>query len=134
VLPGRMRRLASKRSTPRPTEEAKAEPAAPGNASTDLPDIPPVPELPAVPDLEPGPTPDAEADDDGTLTTEQAYRAAYRFVERYQARSQDPDTARLLQWMAIQANGRPSHPAMWPDWLDSVEETREDPAGLDASD
>jgi hypothetical protein len=55
------------------------------------------------------------------LTTEQAYRAAYRFLEQYQARSQDAETAQALRWMSIGADGVTTDPAFWPDWLDAVD-------------
>jgi hypothetical protein len=56
------------------------------------------------------------------LTTEQAYRALYHFVEAYQERSGDPETAQMLRWMAIESDGVTTDPAYWPDWLDAVDQ------------
>lgn len=61
------------------------------------------------------------------LTTEQAYRAAYYFIEQYHQRSGDPETAQMLRWMSITSDGVTFDPAYWPDWLDAVDRAAEDP-------
>jgi hypothetical protein len=66
------------------------------------------------------------SDDDGVLSVEQAYEAAYRYVMQYLAREPGSES---LQLMAVAMQPTPhdksNDPASWPDFLDCVRRTRE---------
>jgi len=60
-----------------------------------------------------------------TLTTEQAYEAAYRFVAQYFGR--EPGSVSLLLMLSSMEptsdEARTSDPASWPDWQKCVAAT-----------
>ena len=62
-----------------------------------------------------------------TLTTSQAYEAAYRMVWQYMEREPDPDSVSLQEMLVALTPSadqyRTSDPALWSDWLECVEET-----------
>lgn len=64
---------------------------------------------------------------DETLTTAQAYEAAYRMVWQYMEREPDPDSVSLQEMLVAIAPAEDPHrtndPASWSDWLRCVEET-----------
>ncbi|MFS0699319.1 hypothetical protein AB6N24_05035 [Cellulomonas sp. 179-A 4D5 NHS] len=65
------------------------------------------------------------SDDDGVLSVEQAYEAAYRYLMQYLAREPESES---LQLMAIAMQPTPPYrsndPASWDDFLDCVHQTR----------
>lgn len=59
-----------------------------------------------------------------SLTTEQAYEAAYRFVAQYYERERIVPFMLMLKAMAPTADSlRTNDPASWSDWLHCVDET-----------
>lgn len=62
-----------------------------------------------------------------TLTTAQAYEAAYRFVWQYMDREPDPDHVSLQEMLVAmhpqRDQAKTSDPASWADWLDCVRAT-----------
>lgn len=63
--------------------------------------------------------------DDGVLSVEQAYEAAYRYLMQYLAREPESES---LRFMAIAMQPTPPHrsndPGSWDDFLDCVQRTR----------
>ena len=55
----------------------------------------------------------------GALTTHQAFLAMTDFIWRY-AETAGDDLITLLGDTAIEADGQPTDPAAWEDWLASV--------------
>ncbi|WP_084125694.1 hypothetical protein [Demequina sp. NBRC 110054] len=63
--------------------------------------------------------------DSQTLSTEQAYEAAFRFVAQYFGREQDSESLELML-IAMEPSAdyaRTNDPASWSDWLKCVSET-----------
>ena len=64
-----------------------------------------------------------------TLTTAQAYEAAYRFVWQYMDREPDPGRVSLQEMLVamepVDDCARTNDPASWSDWLDYVTATVE---------
>ena len=56
------------------------------------------------------------------ITILEAYQAMYKFIDEYFYRKGKPDElALLLADIELLPNGTSMDPAMWPDWLDAVE-------------
>lgn len=66
-------------------------------------------------------------DDSGELSTMQAYRAMFRFLEAYFERGGSDEIAMLLSGLAINEDGRPMDPAAWDDWLTAIYQARGGP-------
>ncbi|UVS86099.1 hypothetical protein EFP18_11145 [Burkholderia glumae] len=68
-----------------------------------------------------------------SLTTAEAYRAMFLFLERYYERGgcQSEDIATLLSGMSqnLWADGGANDPTQWHDWLAAVKAARENEAG-----
>ncbi len=63
------------------------------------------------------------------LTAGQAFAAMFSFLEAFWERDGRPDDSmpKLLSWMqqgTVWANGGPTDPAMWSDWLDAIQRAR----------
>jgi hypothetical protein len=67
------------------------------------------------------------ADDEPSLTLEQAYIAAYHFIHQFYERDAEKPVSMffLLSWMALDGPGQSSDPAQWFDWLESVKKSIE---------
>jgi hypothetical protein len=61
-----------------------------------------------------------------SLSEQQAYQAMVEFLWQYARRAGD-DLVTLLGDVELEADGRPTDPAAWSDWLDCVSHVR---AGL----
>ncbi len=63
-----------------------------------------------------------------TLTTEQAYEAAFRFVAQYFGREPDSESLMLMlvAMEPVTDNARTNDPASWSDWLKCVADTLAD--------
>jgi len=62
-------------------------------------------------------------DDGGTLTDEQAFQAMRDFLWQFARRAGD-DLITLLGDIEPLDDGRPTDPAAWADWVDSVRHIR----------
>lgn len=60
------------------------------------------------------------------LTVEQAYLAAYIFLDQLQKRTHSDDLAGFLGDMAILQDGGTADPAAWTDWISAVEQARDE--------
>lgn len=60
-----------------------------------------------------------------TLTTEQAYEAAFRFVAQYFGREPESESLMLMlvAMEPVADDARTNDPASWPDWLKCVSDT-----------
>jgi hypothetical protein len=56
-----------------------------------------------------------------TYTEEEAYRAMLLFLEKLQALTGSDDLAGFLGSMALLEDGKPTDPAAWLDWLESLD-------------
>ena len=65
--------------------------------------------------------------------TRTAYVAMLRFLELQQQQHPGETMAELLERMALLEDGEPVDPALWQDWLESVQLTV-DPGSLDEPD
>lgn len=54
------------------------------------------------------------------LSTRDAYRAMFRFLEAYYDRTGSDELGALLGGLAIDEDGHPMDPAAWTDWLAAV--------------
>jgi hypothetical protein len=54
------------------------------------------------------------------LSTPDAYRAMFRFLEAYYDRTGSDELGALLGGLAIDEDGQPMDPAAWTDWLAAV--------------
>ena len=50
-----------------------------------------------------------------------AFLAMVKFLERYWERGGGEEIAALLGSLALQSDGRPADPALWRDWLTSLD-------------
>lgn len=55
------------------------------------------------------------------LDERQAFNAMRSFLEMYWRRGRSEEIAMLLGSLAIQQDGKPADPALWNDWMQSVE-------------
>lgn len=60
----------------------------------------------------------------GVLDISTAYAAMYEFLEAYYERTHSDDIGSLLSSMSILEDGGTADPAMWQDWMDSIEKSR----------
>jgi hypothetical protein len=67
----------------------------------------------------------------GMISEEQAYKAMFRFLERYYEETQAADIGALLGSMNVQIfqDSRPADPAMWGEWQVAVKDVLSDPHG-----
>lgn len=58
------------------------------------------------------------------INEEQAYKAMFRFLEKYYEQTQADEIGSLLGSMNLElfADGRPADPAMWEDWQTALRE------------
>lgn len=54
------------------------------------------------------------------LSTRDAYRAMFRFLEAYYDRTGSDELGAILGGLAITEDGQPMDPAAWTDWLAAV--------------
>jgi hypothetical protein len=56
------------------------------------------------------------------MSTEQGFRAMFKFLDEYQKRVRDggDDLVAVLSDIQILADGRPADAAAWEDWLKAV--------------
>jgi len=54
------------------------------------------------------------------ISTRDAYRAMFRFLEAYYHRTGSDELGALLGDLAIDEDGQPMDPAAWTDWLAAV--------------
>lgn len=64
---------------------------------------------------------------DTILTTKEAYRAMYAFLEIQYKISKTVDVEWLLGTMQLLADGDSADPAMWEDWEDAINYAKENP-------
>ena len=55
------------------------------------------------------------------LTVEEAYRSMVVFLEMHYARTNSDDIGSLLGDLILLEDGSTADPAMWKDWLDSIQ-------------
>lgn len=55
------------------------------------------------------------------LTEKQAYLAMIEFLDDYYEQTQSDGIGELLGSLQLLEDGKPADPAMWEDWLKSVE-------------
>ena len=58
---------------------------------------------------------------DKTLNQSQAFAAMYDFLEKYWERGASEELAMLLGSMSLQPDGKCADPALWNDWVESVQ-------------
>lgn len=68
-------------------------------------------------------SPDSPTTEDDMLTTRQAFHAMTDFIWEFAQRAGD-DLITLLGDTGIEADGGPTDPAAWDDWLASVAKIR----------
>lgn len=56
------------------------------------------------------------------LTTDQAYRAMFSFLEKYYEATGADDVGALLGSMNLLEDGRPADSAIWTDWCNAVQQ------------
>ena len=54
-----------------------------------------------------------------------AYAAMYEFLTGYYKRTKSDDVGALLGSMSLLEDGRTADPAIWQDWLESIEKAKE---------
>ena len=59
------------------------------------------------------------------LTIEEAFEAMTLFLEIYYENTNSEDVGGLLSSMMILENGITADPAVWHDWIDSVEKAKQ---------
>jgi hypothetical protein len=57
----------------------------------------------------------------GKLTDKQAFAAMVSFLENYYQQTQADDIGALLGSLQLLSDGKPADPALWQDWLASVQ-------------
>ncbi|MGK7882703.1 MAG: hypothetical protein AB4060_21770 [Crocosphaera sp.] len=55
------------------------------------------------------------------LTEKQAYLAMIEFLDDYYQQTQSDEIGELLGSLQLLEDGKPADPAMWEDWLKSIE-------------
>ncbi len=55
------------------------------------------------------------------LTEKQAYLAMIEFLDDYYEQTQSDEIGELLGSLQLLEDGKPADPAMWEDWLKSIE-------------
>lgn len=55
------------------------------------------------------------------LDIQEAYNAMFEFLANYYERTQSDDVGALLGSMSLLGDGKPADPAIWQDWLTSLE-------------
>ncbi|MGK7883341.1 MAG: hypothetical protein AB4057_01800 [Crocosphaera sp.] len=55
------------------------------------------------------------------LTEKQAYLAMIEFLDYYYEQTQSDEIGELLGSLQLLEDGNPADPAMWEDWLKSIE-------------
>lgn len=61
-----------------------------------------------------------------TLNEREAYAAMFQFLDSYWERNGRPDElGSLLGSMALLEDGSPADSAMWKDWLDAIDGSRD---------
>ncbi|HAC65515.1 MAG TPA: hypothetical protein DCF68_18785 [Cyanothece sp. UBA12306] len=55
------------------------------------------------------------------LTEKQAYLAMIEFLDYYYEQTQSDEVGELLGSLQLLEDGKPADPAMWKDWLKSIE-------------
>ena len=66
------------------------------------------------------------------LDTKLAYKAMFRFLEKYHALTNADDIGSLLGSMSMDVfhDAMPADPAMWEDWLAAIREVRAEQSGM----
>lgn len=65
-----------------------------------------------------------------SLNPRQAYGAMYKFLEKYYELTKADGVGVLLGSMALDEDGKPMDPAMWDEWLESVEDICNSPSDV----
>lgn len=55
------------------------------------------------------------------LDIQEAYNAMFEFLANYYERTHSDDVGALLGSMSLLGDGKPADPAVWQDWLASIE-------------
>ena len=55
------------------------------------------------------------------LTEKQAYLAMIEFLDYYYEQTQSDEIGEILGSLQLLEDGKPADPAMWEDWLKSIE-------------
>ncbi len=55
------------------------------------------------------------------LTEKQAYLAMIEFLDDYYQQTQSDEIGEILGSLQLLEDGKPADPAMWEDWLKSIE-------------
>lgn len=63
------------------------------------------------------------------LDIQTAYAAMYEFLVGYYDRTKSDDVGALLGSMSLLADGGTADPAMWQDWLESIDRAKEQQGG-----
>ncbi|MYN05191.1 hypothetical protein GTP41_24145 [Pseudoduganella sp. DS3] len=58
-----------------------------------------------------------------SLDSQQAYKAMFKFLEKYYELTNSGEVGALLGSMALIEDGKPLDPALWDDWMAAVEAT-----------
>ena len=56
------------------------------------------------------------------LTSDQAYKAMYLYLEHLYEMTKSDDLGGFLGGMTLLDDGKPTDPAVWQDWLDAINE------------
>lgn len=62
--------------------------------------------------------------DNELLTIEEAYRAMFIYLEKLYSLTNSDDLGGFLGSMTLLSDGRPMDPAVWQDWLQSVQDSK----------
>ncbi|SHM04071.1 hypothetical protein SAMN05444272_1627 [Roseibium suaedae] len=60
------------------------------------------------------------------LSETEAYRAMYIYLRKLYELTASDDLAGFLGGMALLEDGKPTDPAVWADWISSLEEAKAD--------
>ena len=65
-------------------------------------------------------------DDQKLLDVRTAYAAMYEFLVGFYERTNSDDVGALLGSMSLLSDGNTADPAIWQDWLDSIDKAKSD--------